>query len=115
MALTSQIRDLPFIAKASSGISNPHMPDTRLEADISCMPLQINQFVYIDKMVNTSAFTYFSQIRVLNEETAYISPTNGVHCCLLCVLVTKGLPVLPLLCGFESRPGPKSLLRTLQH
>lgn len=38
---------------------------------------QINQFVYIDKMVNTSAFTYFSQIRVLNEESAYISPTNG--------------------------------------
>ena len=38
---------------------------------------QINHFVYIDKMVNTSAFTYFSQIRVLNEESAYISPTNG--------------------------------------
>ena len=41
--------------------------------------MQINQFVYIDKMVNTSAFTYFSQIRVINEETAYISPTNGEH------------------------------------
>ena len=62
------------------------MLDSELEADIFCMPLQINQFVYIDKMVNTSAFTYFSQIRVLNEETAYISPTNGEHCSLLGVL-----------------------------
>lgn len=39
--------------------------------------MQINQYAYIDKMVNTSAFTYFSQIRVVNEETAYISPTSG--------------------------------------
>ncbi|CAL5225804.1 g8581 [Coccomyxa viridis] len=38
---------------------------------------KINQYVYIDKMINTTAFTYFSQIRVVNEETAYISPTNG--------------------------------------
>ena len=42
--------------------------------------VQINQYVYIDKMINTSAFTYFSQIRVLNEETAYISPTSGEPC-----------------------------------
>lgn len=41
------------------------------------LPLQINQYVYIDKKIDTSAFTYFSQIRVLNEESAYISTTNG--------------------------------------
>ena len=41
--------------------------------------MQINQYVYIDRMINTSAFTYFSQIRVVNEETAYISPTSGEH------------------------------------
>ena len=39
--------------------------------------LQINQYVYVDKKIDTSAFTYFSQIRVLNEESAYISTTNG--------------------------------------
>ena len=41
--------------------------------------LQINQYVYVDKKIDTSAFTYFSQIRVLNEESAYISTTNGEH------------------------------------
>ncbi len=46
-------------------------------ADARCAVVQINQYVYIDKMINTTAFTYFSQIRVVNEETAYISPTNG--------------------------------------
>lgn len=52
--------------------------------------LQINQYMYIDKMINTSAFTYFSQIRVVNEETAYISPTNGEHCVPL--LAREGAP-----------------------
>ena len=41
--------------------------------------LQINHYVYVDKKIDTSAFTYFSQIRVLNEESAYISTTNGEH------------------------------------
>ena len=54
--------------------------------------MQINQFVYVDKMVNTSAFTYFSQIRVINEETAYISPTNGGRCAAsLSMLKVPGL------------------------
>ena len=57
--------------------------------------LQINQYVYVDKKIDTSAFTYFSQIRVLNEESAYISTTNGertaaqsrslMHCTCFCV------------------------------
>ncbi|CAL8471830.1 g11372 [Coccomyxa elongata] len=38
---------------------------------------QINEFVYINKSIDLSAFTYFSQVRYLNEETAYIAPTNG--------------------------------------
>ena len=54
--------------------------------------LQINQYVYVDKKIDTSAFTYFSQIRVLNEESAYISTTNGER------TAAKLMSLMPCLC-----------------
>ena len=65
--------------------------------------LQINQYVYVDKKIDTSAFTYFSQIRVLNEESAYISTTNGERTaaqsrsCMPCpcFCVRRELPTCP--------------------
>ncbi len=50
-----------------------------MATEATLLLLQINQYVYVDKKIDTSAFTYFSQIRVLNEESAYISTTNGEH------------------------------------
>ena len=40
--------------------------------------MQVNQLMYVDKAVNLSAFTYFSQIRIVNEEDGYLAPTNGM-------------------------------------
>lgn len=45
---------------------------------VDCVCPQINEFVYINKSIDLSAFTYFSQVRYLNEETAYIAPANGM-------------------------------------
>lgn len=39
--------------------------------------LQINQYIYVDKKLNTSGFSYFSQVRFVSQETGYISNTNG--------------------------------------
>ena len=38
--------------------------------------LQIHQYIYVDKKLNTSGFSYFSQVRFVSQETGYISNTN---------------------------------------
>ncbi|CAK0779632.1 hypothetical protein CVIRNUC_004824 [Coccomyxa viridis] len=37
---------------------------------------RINQYIYVDKKLNTSGFSYFSQVRFVSQETGYISNTN---------------------------------------
>ena len=54
------------------------VPWVRCRAIGDTQSLQVNKLMYVDKAVNLSAFTYFSQIRIVNEEDGYLAHTHGV-------------------------------------